>query len=52
MKENPFTQFSYQSLKALEKLYREDVKDSTLTPRKQANAKIKLELVREAMRLK
>lgn len=50
--ENPYLRFSYEMLKSFEKMYRQDMKDSTITSRKQSNAEAKLKLVREAMKIK
>ncbi len=52
MKENPYLAFNVQMLKSFEAMYKEDMRDSTLTPKKQANAKTKLNLVREALKQK
>lgn len=52
MKENPYLQYGFQMLKSFEHSYKEDIKDSSLTPRAQANARTKLAQVREAMRSK
>lgn len=49
---NPYLQFSYQMLLSFKKIYEEDIKDSTLPPKKQANAKAKLKLVEEAIKQK
>lgn len=52
MKSNPYMQYGYQMLKSFESGYQKDVKDSTLTPKEQANARKLLKLVREAMKAK
>ncbi len=50
--ENPYLQFNLPMLRSFERMYRADIKDSTLTLKKQTNARIKLALVREAIRQK
>lgn len=52
MKENPYLRFSTTMLRSFEKIYKEDIKDSSLSRSKRDNAKTKLDLVREAMKLR
>ena len=52
MKNNPYLRYNYQMLKSFESGYAKDAKDSTLTPKDQANARKFLKLVREAMKTK
>lgn len=52
MKENPYLKHNYQLLKAMECILQDDCKDSTLTNKERANAKTKLQLVREALKTK
>lgn len=52
MKKNPYMQYNYQMLKALEQRLIADLKDSTLTHKAKANSKSHLDKVREAMKSK
>jgi len=52
VKENPYLQFNFQMLKSFEKMYKEDIKDPTLSLKGQSNARTKLRLVQEAMKIK